>query len=90
MALIGLQNGAGPISKGEYTVVTADDTAGTKAIDTGLSNIDVAIVQIARANVIITADAAISHSAGTLTVADGAATYALTANDVIRWIAIGT
>lgn len=72
-------------ASGAYTVVAGDDTAGTKAIATGLTAIDTFRVQIRRAGVDVSADAIVSASAGTLTVADGGATYALTAGDVIHW-----
>ena len=72
-----------------YTVVAGDDTAGTKTIATGVTIIT-ALVQILRAGVDVTADAEISWSAGNLVVDDGAATYALTAGDLINWIAFGS
>lgn len=88
MAFIGLKNGAGPIAHGSYTVVAADDTANTVALDTGLSSITVALVQVVRSGKASTSDAAVSWSGGTLTVADGS-TYVLTTGDVLNWIAVG-
>lgn len=67
-----------------YTVVAADDTAGTKAIATPLARIDNFIVQIDRSDVDVKVDAAVTISGGTITIADGAVTYALTAGDIIR------
>lgn len=73
-----------------YTAVTADDTAGTVDIDTGLNTITAAIVQILRSDAVVTADAGVSWINGTVTVTDGGSTYAITADDVINVIAIGT
>lgn len=69
---------------GTYTAVADDATAGTVDIDTGVSGATVFIVQILRAGAVATSDAAISISAGVLTVADGS-TYTLTADDVINY-----
>lgn len=77
------------LAGGSYTVVADDDTAGTKTIATGIT-IGAPIVQILRAGVDVTADAVITFAAGNLTIADGAATYDLTADDVINWIAVGS
>lgn len=71
---------------GKYTVVTADDTAGTVDIDTGLAAADACIVQIYRSGVQINSDQEISISAGVITVADTSetgGTFALTTGDVI-------
>lgn len=89
MPFSGLQNGAGPISHGTYTVVAGDDSAGTVAINTGLTTIETPIVQVVRAGKVATSDAAVSCSGGVLTVADGSV-YALATGDVINWLAIGT
>ena len=85
----GLQNGSGPISHGAYTVLAADATAGSVALNTGLSIIETFMVHVLRAGVGVTADAVLSTSGGTLTVTNGAVTYVLTAGDVLQWIAIG-
>lgn len=79
---------AGPM--GKYTVVAADDTAGTKTINTAQflgagENYTGFIVQIYRAGIISGADVAVSLSNNNLVIADGA-TYKLTANDVINYI----
>ena len=86
----GADGADGSVPGGSYTVLEADDTAGTKDIDTGLTSIDSFNVQILRAGVNVTDDAVLSAAGGTITVADGAANYALTAGDVINWIAAGT
>ena len=78
------------LGRASYTVLAADDTAGTVDIDLGLTTIVAPIVQILRSDVEVTADAAITWAAGTVTIADGGATYALTAGDVINIIAVGT
>ena len=71
---------------GSYTCVTADDTANTVDIDSGVATADSCLVQIYRSGVNVTSDAAISISAGVITVADGASTYDVTAGDkVVYW-----
>lgn len=72
-----------------YTAVAADDSAGTVDIETGLGAIRSLHVMIYRSGVPLYSDQAVSFSGGTITVADGAATYALTAGDVIDWQAAG-
>jgi hypothetical protein len=86
-----LQDGGVAISPtlgGSYTAVAGDATAGTLDIVTGFSTVTSYTVQILRAGAVATSDVALSVSAGTLTVADGS-TYAVTADDVINWIAVG-
>jgi len=80
----------GNLRFGTYTAVAADDTAGTKSIATGLTTVSGYIVQIYRSGVLIFSDQAVSASGGNIVVADGGATYALTAGDVINWVAFGT
>jgi hypothetical protein len=70
----------------EHVVTAAEAAANTLAIDTGVPDLTVAVVEIFRANVNVTGDAVISHANGAITVANGA-TYSLTAADVIRWMA---
>ncbi len=70
---------------GAHTVTAGEATANAAVISTGKSI--GFMVQIFRAGVDVTADAAISQTGGALTVADGAATYSVTAGDVINWIA---
>lgn len=86
----GADGADGSVPGGSYTVQAADDTAGTTDIVTGLTSIDSFHVQILRAGVNVTDDAVLSAAGGTITVADGAANYALTAGDVINWLAAGT
>jgi predicted RecA/RadA family phage recombinase len=85
----GADGADGSVPGGSYIVLQVDDDAGSKAIDTGLTSIDSFNVQILRAGVNVTGDAVLSVADGTITVADGA-TYALTADDVIYWLAAGT
>jgi hypothetical protein len=87
--LAGLKNGAGPIAHGCYTVVAADDTANTVDINSALTSITAAIVQITRSGKVVSSDPAVSFTGGVLTVANGS-TYVLTTGDVLCWIAIGT
>lgn len=84
-----IANSTGVIKIGTYTAVAADDTAGTKSIATGLSSITAYIVQIYRSGVPLFSDQAVSVSGGNIVVADGGATYALTAGDIINYVAIG-
>ena len=70
---------------GEYTMVSGDDSAGTKAIDTGKS-ISGWMVQIFRAGVMVMDDAIISAATTVLTITDGAANYVLTADDIVHYI----
>lgn len=79
----------GQYSFGTYTAVAGDDTAGTVSIATGLSSITSFLVQIFRSGVPLFSDQAVSASGGNIVVADGA-TYALTAGDVINYLAIGS
>lgn len=75
--------------RGTYTMVAGDATANTKAITTGLDAITAYFVQIFRSGVLLNLDQAVSVSGGTITVADGASTYAITAGDVVNWVAFG-
>lgn len=77
-------------SHSTYTVVAADDTAGTVAITVDdVTNIEWVQVTIARAGVIVTEDAVITFTGETVTVADGGVTYALTAGDKVYIHAVG-
>lgn len=87
---IGSVGMTGSVVGGSYTAVSADDTAGTLDITTGLTTVSSFVVYILRAGVPIYSDQAVSESGGTITVADGGATYAVTADDVINWLAIGS
>lgn len=70
---------------GAHTVTAAEASANAAVISTGKSI--GFMVQIFRSGVDVTADAVISQTGGALTVADGGATYNVTAGDVINWIA---
>jgi hypothetical protein len=74
------------IAAGTYTVVADDDTAGTVDIDSGLATGASAMVQIQRAGVNVLEDAVVTVAAGVITLTDGGATYALTADDVVKYI----
>lgn len=78
-------------ANGTYAAIAGDDTANETTIDSGLTT-DAAfttlIVDIIRAGVSVKADAIVTDNEdGTFTVADGAATYDVTAGDSIRWFA---
>lgn len=80
----------GGYRQGAYTVLAADVTATHADIVTGLADITIAncIVKITRAGADVTRDAAITEPvAGTIRVASGASTYALTAGDIIHFYA---
>lgn len=79
----------GTVKAGSYTMVAGDDTAGLTDIATGLSTITSFIIQILRSTVPIASDQKYTATGGTLRVADGASTYACTAGDVVKWIAVG-
>ena len=75
---------------GAYTVVAADDTAGSTVIATRLNSIDWFHVEIRRSGAIIANDDnVVTVSGGDITVADGGSNYTLTAGDVIYWEARG-
>lgn len=76
------------INAGTHTVTAGEDSAGTVTIAAGIT-VAAAVVQVLRAGKAATSDAAISWTTTNLTVADGT-TFALTANDVVSWIAFGT
>ena len=61
----------------------------TQDIVTGLATITGRMVQILRSDAVVTGDAVVTVSGGTISVASGNATYTLTAADVIFWIANG-
>jgi hypothetical protein len=81
---------SGAVRAGRHTATSGEASAHTMAIASGLTTILFQSVQILRSGADVTGDAAISVSAGTITVADGASTYAVTAGDVINWIAVGS
>lgn len=78
------------IAGGSYTVQTADATANTLTIPSGLTSIASVVVQVIDAgNNVVTADADVTISAGNIVVADGA-TYNTVAGFIVRWVAVGT
>lgn len=75
--------------QGTHEVTTAEASAGSVSIATRLRRITNAIVQVVDSgNNVVTSDADISWSDGTLIVADGS-TFAVTATYVIRYLAFG-
>jgi len=80
----------GVVKSGVTTVSAAQATANTVAITTGLSSITAAQVMVLNTgNNVVTSDADITTSTGTLTVADGS-TYNTVENYLIHWIAVGS
>lgn len=71
--------------RGIYTATSDDATANEKSITTGKTTATAFIVQIYRSGVDVTADAIITLTSGVLKVADGGATYVLTAGDKITY-----
>jgi len=70
---------------GTHTVTSAEASANAASIQTGKPAATAFAVQIFRSGVNVMADAVITLTAGVLGVADGAATYNMTAGDVINW-----
>jgi hypothetical protein len=77
--------GASGLVKGTYTVVAGDDTANTKSIATGLTAITGFIVQVYRADILMSS-IKVTKSNGNLIVSDNSTTYVLTTGDVINYI----
>lgn len=80
----------GDSASGSHVVTAPEGVAHVADIVTGLANLTLAngSVTIFRAGANVTADAVITEPApGTIRVADGAATYDVTAGDVINWFA---
>lgn len=71
---------------GAHTVTAAEATANEAVIVAGDTDATCFLVQVFRAGVNVTSDAVVTLASGELTVADGAATYNLTAGDVIMWM----
>lgn len=69
---------------GKHTVTSAEASANAAVIDTGKPDASAYIVQVYRAGKVVTSDAAVSLSAGKLTVGDGTS-FNLTEGDVICW-----
>jgi hypothetical protein len=76
---------------GNHTVTAGEDTAATLDIDTGLASISSYQLNVVTAAGVYRplADAAVSVAAGVITIADGAATFDVTATDIIYWTATG-
>lgn len=82
--------GTGETATGSHVVTAGEATANQADIVTGLANLTLAngSVTVWRAGTNVTADAVITEPvAGTIRVADGAATYVVTAGDIINWFA---
>ena len=73
-------------SRGVYTVTAGEASAGTLDIITTFTGATGFLVQVYRSDVNVAADADITLASGVLTVADGGATYAVTAGDIIHYI----
>ncbi len=71
---------------GTHTVTAGEASANAAVIDTGKVSAVGQIVQVLRSGADVTVDATISMASGVLTVADGGATYNVSAGDVINWI----
>lgn len=78
------------VNGGSHTVSAGENTANAAVIDTGFDDLVSFNVQILRSGIDVTADAAISATDGSITVADNSTDYVLGTGDVINWIAIGT
>lgn len=76
------------IAAGRHTVTTAEDTAGTLDIVTGLASINSFVLTIKNVttNILKMGDQVVTESAGTITVADGS-TDKVVDGDLIDWIA---
>ncbi len=92
-ALSGLTIGGvaalGVVRAGIVTVSAAQASANAVAITTGLTTITaVQVMVLNTGNNVVTSDADITFTGGTLTVADGS-TYNTVENYLIHWIAVG-
>lgn len=74
---------------GAHAVTAGEETAGTLDIDTGLgADLEgFSLLETVSGVHVPFVDAAISEAAGVITVADGAATYAVTEANIIYWTA---
>jgi len=80
----------GTVRAGQHTCTSDEATNNTAVISTGLTSVSAHLIQILRSGAVVTGDAVVSESSGTISVLDGASTYAVTASDVINWLAVGT
>ena len=77
------------IKGGSHSTTAGEASGNTLSIATGLSSITTAIVQVLNSgNNVVTTDADITFSAGTIVVADGSS-YNTVEGQIIKWIAIG-
>lgn len=78
---------------GSYTVVAADDSAGSAVINLSdaMPVVEGGIVRILRSGKLVSSDTAVAFggTAGTLTVGDGS-TFALTTGDIVNYIVWGS
>ncbi len=79
----------GIVKTGKYTATSADATAGTITIATGLAVVSVFQVTITRGTVTVTGDAKVMSSGANIIIANGPSTYTITTGDVINWLATG-
>jgi hypothetical protein len=79
----------GIVKTGTYTATSADATAGTITIATGLAVVSVFQVTITRGTVTVTGDAKVMSSGANIIIANGPSTYTIAAGDVINWLATG-
>ena len=76
------------VAGGMYTVVAADDTANYITIPTGFTTVLSFVFEIIRGGVDVRGLCTSAIVGGGMVISD--ATYAATAGDVVRWIAVGT
>lgn len=79
-----LQNGFAGIVKGSYTVIAADQTAGSKTINTGIT-ITGFIVQVYRAGILLSSYK-VTATTTNLKVETNGSDYVVTTGDVIKYI----
>jgi hypothetical protein len=79
------------ITRGAQHAVTGGEVTATSVVlATGLTTLAAMFVMILRAGKVVTADAGVAFAGGNITLTAGAATYVLTAADVVNWIAVGS
>jgi len=79
------QNTVASVVRGTHTVSAAEESAGTLDIATGLTTVAGFIVQVYRADILLTAYD-VSEATGTLTIATNGSDYVVTEDDVINYI----
>jgi hypothetical protein len=80
---------SGVVKAGTYTATSADATAGSMTIPTGLASVEVFTAPVYRGTVVVTGDAKESSSGANIIVADGPSVYVVTAGDEVKWFATG-